>query len=369
MWGVTVRWPGRRKAWTAGVGAFAFVLASAMVLSQPAPLPPPTAASVLETTGGDPVSGTLAPTSPVSTTSTGPATAKPTPTASVRSGAPSSDKGIIVYATPIGRDTMSVTETVRFTHPQTVLVLSPPRVAAAGADFHGLVPKVSQIELLTDGVSRAVPSAALIQELKVPVPPPGATRVDVRYLLSGMVSHVAQAAATASALVSPLIDGAMDNLPVSYVIGAAVQSFACPEMPQGNNQCADAGGSQAVGLISNLPSGQSLLVVGLDLPGGPVTTPPTETPTTPPTDPPTTPPDPPTNPPDPPVATDPTTPPVVTTTTPPDPPTTPPDTGTPTPPPADPAASSTSTPSPLGTSDPGSTAVGVTTAPGTGAVG
>ena len=185
---------------------------------------------------------------------------------------PDPTKGITVYATPLGDGTLSMTETVRFSTPQIHLRLSPPRIADAGAAFTGLVPTVSQIELTVDGTDMLITTRTLTSSLVVALAQPGAKRVDVRYLLDNVVARSASRTSTSSAIVAPLIDGSEDELNVSYVIGAQINSYGCPQLTTATARAdcsALANTVSGVGLISGLPSGISLLVIGL--PAGSVT--------------------------------------------------------------------------------------------------
>lgn len=238
-----VRWPSRRKAWTAGSGAVAFLAASALVLSHPGP---PPVAPVLAAPSVVLASATAAPTK-TSSPQPPPATITSTPSTSANS--------VLVYATPLGGGILSMTETVRFTEPQPQLVLSPPDVSKAGPAFRNFKPSVSQIQLTVDGVNLQFRSSTLTSPLVVVLPAPGAVQVDVRYLLNGAMLR---GASGGPAFVAPLVEGSADGV-TTIVIGSAVTSFGCPQLPASTSACeAQAAASGAVGLISGLPNRFSL---------------------------------------------------------------------------------------------------------------
>lgn len=327
-----------------------------MVLSHPGPPPPPL-----------PVTSQRHVASSPSTTTANDATPSPTTSAArpvlITTTPPDANRGITVYATPLGDGTLSMTETVRFDHRQQQITLSPPKVADAPPAFRHLTPTVSQIELTVDGKDMQIKSHTLTAPLIVMLAPPGAKRVDVRYLLDHVVAAGTAGTTATTALVAPLIDGSMDALNVSYVIGSQINSYGCPQLTtavaQADCQALAHATTSPVGLISGLPSATSLLVLGLPAgtatpspsdtppsppspsPSPPATTPPTTTPSTPPPADPTTPPS---TPPAPVTATDP-----PTTPPPSDTPTTPP---TDTPPPPSPAPTDTPTPTPTETATP-----------------
>ncbi len=249
-----VRLPRSRRILSALGVAAGFVIVSGAVLSSQAPhIDTPVVASGAtgRSVGGPgPAAGPISPRSYAR-----PASAKTVVEAPPATGAP----GLRVVATPQGR-TLRMTETATFATAQASVVLTPPSLGGAGAQFDGLRPVVREVKVSIDG--KPYMTLGNLTGRRTIQLPSGVRSVEVTYVLSNVFSPTSGTTDRVTAF-EPLMSSPREPLPVSYTVGggASTASIVCPELPIFNQGC---GGT--AGVLSGLPSDQSLIVLTLGAP-------------------------------------------------------------------------------------------------------
>ncbi|MDQ2757224.1 MAG: hypothetical protein M3Y71_11775 [Actinomycetota bacterium] len=243
--------------------AVGFVAVSGLVLATPAPhLETPVVASgpigqALSGPGG----AYVRPVGNSPWVGPGSASAQTVSQTPARVGAP----GLHVVATPQADSSLTMSETATFASLQTTVRLTPPSLAAAGKRFGHLSPVVKKVLIYADGrLVMTLPSLSRATNVDLTrFAHAGVNKVLVTYVLSGALSEVATGSALQMTALHPLMSSATEQLSVSYTVGGdtSTSSIVCPELPIFNQAC-----GKDSGVLSGLPSGQSLIVITLGQP-------------------------------------------------------------------------------------------------------
>ena len=158
-----------------------------------------------------------------------------------------------------------VSEVVRLRTAVSSVLLSPPRIAAAGAAFAALRPIIESVQLTVGG--RPVPLAqeTVIRTREVQLPSP-TTTMELRYVVRGtVVRSVPSTSGRALAAVMPLVVSGEAGAVVVRTSSQAVLNITCPLL-SGTAQLCSSGPAGSRELRSPLPPDKALIMFQLDLP-------------------------------------------------------------------------------------------------------
>jgi len=172
--------------------------------------------------------------------------------------------GIVMVISPSLSGDLQVTETVRLADPTDTLVVGPPKVSRAGSQFDDVMATASAVRLRSPNQVLSFPQGPVDGRTRVPVP--STATAEISYRLTGATVRSAPSRpGRASGVISPLLRGLDDDLPVHVVVtGPTVLNLACPLLPAAEQACRD-GSALAAQTDSPLPFSDAVVTVQLDL--------------------------------------------------------------------------------------------------------
>jgi hypothetical protein len=176
--------------------------------------------------------------------------------------------GMSLSAVLVADGSFDVSESVVLQVPISSVQLRVPPIADGGPPFLNMQPRATAMKITAGGQPVTVPGAEVSGDTSLPLSAP-ATKVHLRYRLTGVTLRTGSPPDRALGALGPLIAGVPSDLPVAISVrGRTVLNLSCPSLRSMGDQACSAGTIGNLRVNRVLVWRHSIVIAQLNLPGG-----------------------------------------------------------------------------------------------------